>query len=131
VFENFYLNTEEQYLSKVNYELIRIVNEILGIRTKISWSSDYELVDGKTERLLNLARQAGGTEYISGPAAKDYIEESMFQEAGIKLTWMDYSGYQEYDQLFPAFEHGVTALDLIFNMGPAAPSYLKYTKNEQ
>lgn len=131
VFEEFYLNNQEQYLSQVNYKLISIINEILGIKTKISWSSDYQLVDGKTERLLNLAQQAGAAEYVSGPAAKDYIVDSMFEEAGVKLTWMDYSGYQEYDQMSSPFEHGVTVLDLIFNMGPSASSYLKYSKNEQ
>ena len=125
VFENFYLKTEERYLSIVNYELIKIISEILGIKTKISWSSDYELVDGKTERLLSLAQQAGATEYLSGPAAKDYIVDSFFEDAGIKLSWMDYSGYPEYSQLNPPFEHGVTVLDLIFNEGDNASNFMK------
>ena len=127
IFEHFYLNTNDLLLSHVNYELIRIINEILGIKTKISWSSDYMLTDGKTERLLNLVSQAGGTEYISGPAAKDYIVESFFEDAGIKLSWMDYSGYPEYTQLFPPFVHGVTVLDLIFNEGEGAINYLNKT----
>ncbi len=127
IFEHFYLNTNDLLLSHVNYELIRIINEILGIKTIISWSSDYLLTDGKTERLLNLVSQAGGTEYISGPAAKDYIVESFFEDAGIKLSWMDYSGYPEYTQLFPPFVHGVTVLDLIFNEGEGAINYLNKT----
>ena len=126
LFEQFYLNTNEQYLSRINFELISIINKILGIETKISWSSDYELVDGKTERLLGLALQAGATEYISGPAARDYIVDSIFADAGVKLSWMDYSGYPEYPQMHPPFEHGVTVLDLIFNTGPEATSYMKY-----
>ncbi len=125
IFEHFYLNTSESLLSLVNYELIRIINEILGINTKISWSGDYELADGKTERLLSLVQQAGGKEYLSGPAAKDYIVDSFFEEAGIKLSWMDYSGYPEYTQLYPPFEHGVTILDLIFNEGSEAIKYMK------
>ncbi len=128
VFENFYLSTQEQLLSNVNYELIKMTNEILGIKTKISRSSDYVLADGQTERLLDLVQQAGGTEYISGPAAKDYIVDSLFEDAGVKLTWMDYSGYTEYTQLYPPFEHGVTVLDLIFNEGPEAPKFMKYVK---
>ena len=70
-------------------------------------------------------RDAGGDEYLSGPAAQDYIVESLFDEAGIKLTWMDYSGYPAYPQLFGEFEHGVTILDLLFNVGPDAPRYMK------
>lgn len=40
---------------------------------KISNSWDYTLIDGKTERFVDLCMQAGGSEYISGPAAKGYL----------------------------------------------------------
>lgn len=125
IFEQFYLATEEKYLSVVNRELINIINEVLQIKTKISWSGDYTLEEGKTERLVSLIKQAKGLEYISGPAAKDYINESLFNDAGIKLSWMDYSGYAEYTQQFPPFEHGVSILDLLFNEGNNARSFMK------
>jgi WbqC-like protein family len=125
VFENFYLNTSEPYLSRVNYQLIKMVNSILKIDTKISWSSDYQLIEGKSERLVDLVQQAGGAEYISGPAAKVYLQEDLFAAANIKVTWMDYSGYPEYPQLYPPFEHGVSVLDLIFNMGSDSSNFLK------
>jgi hypothetical protein len=48
----------------------------------------------------------------------------MFEAAGIRTEWMSYEGYPEYPQLHGAFEHGVTALDLLFNTGPDAPRYL-------
>jgi WbqC-like protein len=124
IFENYYLNTNEEYLSIVNYELINIINDILNIKTKISWSTDYKLIEGKTARLVDLVLQAGGSEYMSGPSAKTYLEENLFNEADIKVSWMDYSGYPEYNQLYPPFEHGVTILDLIFNEGPNAINYL-------
>ncbi len=125
VFENFYLNTTEKYLCNVNYELIAIINDILNIKTKILWSSDFDLIEGKTARLVDLIQQAGGTEYLSGPAAKNYIEADLFEAANIKLSWMDYSGYPEYTQLHPPFEHRVSILDLIFNEGPDAYKFLK------
>ena len=116
---------DEEHLSRVNHRFLTEVCSILGIETKVSWSSDYTLAEGKTERLVALVRDAGGDEYLSGPAAQDYIVESLFDEAGIKLTWMDYSGYPAYPQLFGEFEHGVTILDLLFNVGPDAPRYMK------
>jgi len=125
VFEAYYLGTNEKYLSLVNFELIRIINGILGIETKISWSTDYKLSEGKTERLVDLVQQAGGSTYLSGPAAKDYLQEDLFNKEQINVEWMDYSGYPEYNQLFPPFEHGVTVLDLIFNEGPNAVNFLK------
>ena len=84
------------------------------------------MLDGKTERLADLCVQAGGTEYISGPAAKDYIDEKAFADRGIQLTWFDYAGYPEYLQLWGEFAHGVTILDLLFNCGRDAPRYMRY-----
>ena len=72
--------------------------------------------------------QAGGTEYISGPAAKDYVDEQVFKENGIKLTWFDYIGYPEYQQLWGEFTHGVTILDLLLNCGKNAKRYMKYVE---
>lgn len=126
IFEKIYKECkQEEYLCKVNYKFIYAINEILRIKTKISFSQDYGLIDGKTERLVDLVQKAGGTEYLSGPAAKDYIDEKLFKEANIKLSWMDYSNYPEYPQLYPPFEHGVSILDLIFNCGPEARKYMK------
>jgi hypothetical protein len=72
--------------------------------------------------------QAGGTEYISGPSAKDYVDEMVFSERNIKLSWFDYTGYTEYPQLWGEFKHGVTILDLIFNCGKDAPRYMRFVR---
>ena len=126
IFEDLYKDCEkEEYLCKVNYKFIFAINELLGINTKISFSQDYGLIEGKTERLVDLVKKAGGTEYISGPAAKNYIDEELFSKANIKLTWMEYYGYKEYPQLYPPFEHGVSILDLIFNCGKKSINYIR------
>lgn len=119
---------DESYLSIINYKFIQEICSILGICTKITWSSDYQLADGKTERLVQLVKDAGGSNYLSGPAAKNYIKEELFEQAGIALEWMDYSKYPEYTQLSKVFEHGVSILDLIFNEGPGAAKFLKTIK---
>lgn len=127
IFEKLYQECAfEDRLCQVNYKFIYAICDILGIKTKISFSQDYGLIEGKTERLVDLVRKAGGAEYLSGPAAKDYIVSDLFDKAGIKLSWMDYTGYSEYPQLYPPFEHGVSILDLIFNCGPQANSYMKW-----
>jgi len=78
-------------------------------------------------KLVDLCRQSGATDYLSGPAAKGYMG-SAFQEANIAITWMDYSNYPEYDQLFPPFEHSVSVIDLIFYEGPDCKKYMKSFK---
>ena len=112
-------------MSHINYRFLNSICEILGITTKLSLSMDYNLVEGKVERLVDLCKQAGATEYLTGPAAKAYIEDDLFTKEGIGLENMDYSGYPEYNQLFPPFEHSVSVIDLIFNEGPNATNYMK------
>jgi hypothetical protein len=125
--EAAYLGNADLELSKVNHRFISIICGILGIRTRISWSMDYRpLAEADaTRRLADLCRRAGGTHYLSGPAARDYIDPKVFETAGVSLAYFDYSGYPEYPQRFGGFEHAVTVLDLIFNAGPEAPRYMK------
>lgn len=121
-----YLERTYSHLSDLNRCFMSAICEYLGIRTIVSSSSDYQLLDGKTERLADLCRQAGGTEYVSGPAAKDYIVESVFDDYKIRLTWFDYQGYPEYPQLWGSFVHGVSILDVLFNCGAGARQYMRY-----
>ena len=130
IFEPLYLSETYGNLSALNRVFIEAVCKYLNIKTRITNSWDYTLLDGKTERLADLCAQAGGSEYISGPSAKDYIEEHFFAERNIKLTWFDYAGYPEYPQLWDGFEHGVTILDLLFNCGQDSSGFMRYVKPE-
>jgi hypothetical protein len=126
--EPLYLAQSYTHLSQINRCFIEAVCDYLGIKTVITNSWDYTLFDGKTERLADLCTQSGGTEYISGPSAKTYIEEDKFNKRGIKLTWFDYSGYPEYPQLWGKFIHEVSILDLLFNAGKDSPQFMRYVQ---
>jgi hypothetical protein len=125
LFEELYLTCTEEYLSRVNYRFLKAINKVLGIETLISCSSDFTLVEGRNDRLLSICKQAGADRLLLGPAAQVYLDETLFRQEGIEVEWMDYSGYPEYRQLFPPFEHAVTILDLIFNEGPNAKQFMK------
>jgi hypothetical protein len=132
VFAALYERTAgERSLSRINYAFITALCNILKIRTTISWSWDYQLPAGKSERLLSLCRQTGATAYLSGPAARAYVNPQIFADAGIELCFVSYVGYPEYDQLFPPFDHNVSVIDLLFNQGPNAIQYMKPGKRTQ
>jgi hypothetical protein len=129
VFENLYREcANEEMLSHVNRRFIEAVCRLLGIGTRLTWSMDYALQEGKNERLIGLCHAVGAEHYLSGPAAREYMDEAQFGRAGITVEFMDYSGYPEYRQLHGAFEHGVTVLDLLFNEGPEARRFMKSFK---
>ena len=124
LFRDLYLNCESLNLSEINSRFIRALCSTLEIDTKITQSSDYTLVDGKTRRLLHLCKQAGAEVYVSGPSARSYLDQNLFKQEGISVHWFDYSGYPEYPQLHPPFEHKVSVVDLILNVGREARRYM-------
>lgn len=124
--EPLYRNRSYATLSELNRVFIEAICNYLGIRTKISNSWDYNLIDGRVERLVDLCIQSSAQSYISGPSAKGYMDESAFAIRNISVSWFDYSGYPAYPQLWGAFEHGVSILDLLFNCGHQSGQYMKH-----
>jgi len=128
VFEQAYKEASEmEYLSDINLLFISTINSFLGIKTKISQSSEYKLEGDRNQKIISVCRQTGADTYITGPAAKDYIKEAIFHKSRIKLEYFNYSNYDEYEQLFGSFRHNVTIVDLIFNTGDKAYSHLRGT----
>jgi len=126
-FQYIYLDTTWGNLSELNQTLIRYISrEFLGIKTEFQDSRDCRLQGSQLDRLLDLLKQVNADLYISGPTAKAYIDnrEERFQTEGIILEYKDYSGYPEYSQLYPPFEHSVSILDLLFNCGADAGYYI-------
>jgi len=124
-FEDLYLNTKSKYLSEINYRFLMALCRMLGIQTPLTWSMKYTLVEGKTERLVSICREAGAARYVSGPAAREYIDERVFAAEGVQLEYFEYLGYPEYHQLYPPFRHDVSVIDLILNEGPGAAEFLR------
>jgi hypothetical protein len=123
-FERMYLHCRERRLGAINRSFIEAICSILGVNTRVSWSSDYQLVEGKTEKLVSICEQLGANTYVSGPSARAYLDQAQFDAAGIRVVYYDYSGYPEYRQLFPPFDHHVSILDLILNEGPESNRYM-------
>lgn len=96
----------------------------LGIsHTRFMRASELNACGKKTDRLIEILVKVGATHYISGPSARDYIENEKFEAAGITLEYMEYN-YPEYPQLYSPYDPFVTALDLLFMTGPEAPRYI-------
>jgi len=123
-FEELYLNCNEEYLSQVNYRFIKAICTLLDITTNLKWSGEFELRGDKSEKLLNICLDSSASEYYSGPAAKNYLDVNLFNSKGVAVAWFDYSGYKEYHQFYPPFEHGVSIIDIIFNTGPQIKDYM-------
>jgi hypothetical protein len=123
--EELYGGATGRSLSLTNHRFLSRICEWLGMTTRLTWSSDYQLDEERTRRLVGICRQAGADLYISGPSARAYLDEAMFASEGIAVDYVDYGGYREYPQLHPPFRHDVSVIDLLLNTGADAPRYLK------
>jgi len=128
-FEPYFLELSDLLLesaasiSDLNLRLINWVCEHLEIKTPITFSREYRPQGAKTERLIGILEQVGATIYLSGPAAKAYLEPDLFERAGIRLEYKVYD-YPAYEQLYLPFEPKVSVIDLLFMVGDEATKYL-------
>jgi hypothetical protein len=114
-------------LSSVNRLWIEFIARTLSIKARISSASEYEVKGSRVERLIDLCTAVGATRYLSGPAARSYLDICAFERSGIEVKFMSYDTYPTYPQLHGAFDPFVSVLDLILNVGPQAPRFMKFT----
>lgn len=126
--EELYRSCNFEFLTDINMHFLTQINSFLGINTEIRFSSEFDLAEEKTQRLVDICRELKVTDYYSGSAAKAYMDESLFEKESIKIHYWDYNNYPEYAQLYPPFEHGVSILDLIFSEGAKSKEFLKCKK---
>ena len=122
--EKFYSRRDES-IADFAIETTKELARELGIRdTRFMRASELEGINGqKTDRLIQILTKVGTTHYISGPSARDYIEQEKFEAASISLEYIVYD-YPEYPQLYPPFDSNVTIMDLLFMTGEDALKYL-------
>lgn len=64
--------------------------EIFGVKPKLLYSSEMTADGAKGERVVNIVKAAGGTTYLSGTGARDYLEPEAFQQAGLGLVFQEF-----------------------------------------
>lgn len=128
--EPLYTEREWTNLSELNQTFTRTISrDVLGSTTEFRDSREFGLPEGsrREDRLIELLVRLQATHLITGPAARDYLYGEALQkmhDRGVEAIWMDYSGYPEYRQLYPPFEHPVSIVDLLMNEGPEATRYM-------
>ena len=96
----------------------------MGLRsTQFVRSSELNIPGCRTDRLINIVKAVGCDHYVTGPAARNYLEEDKFRSQNVTLEYMEYH-YPEYPQLYPLFDPHLSILDLLMMTGGAAPRYI-------
>ena len=122
------LTCKHKKLIDLNFQLIKYFNHTLGITTKTIKSSELAVTQTKTERLIEICSKLNATCYISGITGKNYLDEKLFLNSGIKLTYEHFI-HPTYGQLHGNFIDNLSIIDLLMNEGPRSQKIISESTN--
>lgn len=77
-----------------------------------------------SRRVLDIVKALGGRRYITGWGARNYLDHQLFEDAGVRVEYMDYQ-MLPYPQQHGDFTPYVSVLDLVANMGREGRNYIR------
>jgi hypothetical protein len=103
-------------LVDLNMRVLLACTILLDINVPTVMASKFRIKTTGTQRLVDICKRLDATEYLSGIGGKNYIDESLFKEAGIKLTYQEFD-HPLYDQLHGSFIPNLSVIDYLMNVG--------------
>ena len=104
------------YLVDLNIYLMMEISRIIGLNASFVRSSELDVSGKKTERLVNICKNLEATEYMAGERSKTYLQEELFYNENIVVTYRDYKPVA-YPQLYGEFVPYLSILDMLLNCG--------------
>ena len=121
------LSRPYELLVDLNIDTLRWLTESLGLPWKVVRSSELDIPGRKTERLVAICEKFKATDYLTGDAARDYLDEQQFENIGVKVHWHGYE-HPVYDQGNEEFVPYLSVVDLLFREGPRSLEILSRSK---
>jgi len=120
-YESFFKNIYEkewQSLFELNFEILKQVIDILGIKVEIIKSSELNATGKKKKKLVNLCKAAGADTYVSGIGGRNYMDENLFGKNNVKLEYQNYVAKPYLQRLSDSFVPDLSIIDMLVNIGP-------------
>lgn len=123
--EMLYLDETSNYLSKINQRFLTTILKRFQIHTNLSCASSYSNISNhKTERLVDLCVAAKATHYMVTPTSFNYLDPSIFDQAGIQLKIFEYPNYLQYRSTGSPTSP-LSIIDAIATLGKNTQCYMK------
>ncbi len=111
-------------LVEVNIRLIETFADYLEITSQRVRLSEMSGEFGQKSDLIAAIGQAlGANVYLSGEGARDYNDEELLRQRGIRLAYAAFA-HPVYPQLWGEFVPQLSILDVLFNCGPGTKAFL-------
>lgn len=114
-------------LIDLNKATVHWLLKAYGIDTPVRCASEFDARDEPTDRLIDLCRAVGATQYLAGSEAERYMDKPRFEASGIRLEIQTFQ-HPLYRQIYEPFEPNLSALDLLLMQGPEALGILRHTR---
>tara|TARA_Y100000389_G_C17349714_1_gene457776 strand:+ start:343 stop:1041 length:699 start_codon:yes stop_codon:yes gene_type:complete len=113
---NEILSFETKFITEFNVYAIKKLIKILDIKTKINYSSNFNLDTNSSQKILDLVKLNNCKKYISGAGGKNYLNQKEFSKEKIEIIFVK-SEVTNYNQGNSNFIPGLSILDQLFNCG--------------
>ena len=117
---------QPKLLNELNTSLLKVLIDRLGLKTNIFFSSDMKLKGKKCDLIIEIIKQFGEKEYLTGTGAMAYMDLNKFSREGIGVYSYNFA-YNEYRQLWGkelGFISDLSVVDLLFNDVGTAMDYI-------
>jgi hypothetical protein len=115
---------DETRLAEIAIESIRNLMQAFAVSTPLYRSSQLGVGGDRNERLVNICRYFGASHYLSGSAARSYLDIALFERNGITVEWQDYL-HPVYQQRYDPFISHLSSLDALLCAGAGAGAFLR------
>ena len=119
-YESFFKNIYDikwTSLFELNFETLKKVIDLLGIKISILKSSELDAPGTSTQRLVNLCKAVGADTYVSGIGGKNYMDEKLFAKNNIRLEYQNYAARPYPQRLSDSFVPDLSIIDMLVNVG--------------
>jgi len=108
----------EHSIAAVSSASIMAVCRYFSLDQKVRFVGIEDLgIGGKgSDRVLGVVKALGGTRYITGHGALNYLDHEAFEASGVAVEYMDYQ-CTPYPQFYGPFTPYVSILDLVAHCG--------------
>jgi hypothetical protein len=124
-FENVY-HKEFQYLWQLNIEIIQYLLKSFEINVEIIKASSLDIDNDlkHTDMIIAVLEKLGAKTYLSGPSGRNYMEVEKMQKNSFNFKFLKFN-HPIYKQRYFGFEPNMSAIDLLFNVGPQSNQIIK------
>ena len=114
------LMTKNNFLCKLNLNLIKSICGYLNINTKFLLSSELNTFGKKSDKLLNICKKSKSNYFLANDATLKYLNKKIFIDNNIKIEMQNYI-HPKYSQFFGQKKlywiTNLSIVDLLFNHG--------------